>query len=290
LLEEKLPVCLGPEPGLVSAVVARVLGEHPRIEQVGHAEDPALDGAAAAIAAEVARRSGFAVRWLPPAERPLGEAIGSTIALEIDGRTFQLHVWTWPTAQPGGDTTQVSLADLGDAEIELRLVVAASLADRDELRSLCSGDAWLPGEGWWIGEAGQGRALLMAADGETGVWVDLDVSGQVVLTSDTGQLPADPDQEHGANRMTQSESEAQTVLESAVLDAPIVVRVEIGAVSLTARQWAALKPGDVLQTGRRIAEPVTLRIAGREVARGDLVSVEGELGVRIRELGKEGLP
>ena len=90
--------------------------------------------------------------------------------------------------------------------------------------------------------------------------------------------------------MTQSESEAQGVLESAVLDAPVVVRVEIGAVSLAARQWAALKPGDVLQTGRRIAEPVTLRIAGREVARGDLVSVEGELGVRIRELGREGSP
>jgi flagellar motor switch/type III secretory pathway protein FliN len=91
--------------------------------------------------------------------------------------------------------------------------------------------------------------------------------------------------------MTQpdAETKAQGALESAVLDAPVVVRVEVGAVSLAARQWAALKPGDVLQTGCRIAEPVTLRIAGREVARGDLVSVEGELGVRIRELSSGGL-
>ena len=90
--------------------------------------------------------------------------------------------------------------------------------------------------------------------------------------------------------MTQSEEKVQSALESAVLDAPVVVRVEIGAVSLTARQWAALKPGDVLQTGRKIAEPVSLRIAGCEVARGDLVNVEGELGVRIRELETGGLP
>jgi flagellar motor switch/type III secretory pathway protein FliN len=291
MLEEKLPVCLEPEPALVSAVVARVLGERRGIERLGQAEDQALAGAAAAIAAEVARRAGLAVRWLKPSERPLGGAIGTAITLELEERTYGLHVWTWPAIDPGGDSTQLSLTDLGDTEIELRFVVAASLADRDELLSLCPGDAWLPGEGWWINTAGQGRALLVAADGETGVWVDLAADGRVVLTSDTGQVLADPDPKDGASNMTQSEAEtkAQGALESAVLDAPVVVRVEVGAVSLAARQWAALKPGDVLQTGRRIAEPVTLRIAGREVARGDLVSVEGELGVRIRELTTGGL-
>jgi flagellar motor switch/type III secretory pathway protein FliN len=58
----------------------------------------------------------------------------------------------------------------------------------------------------------------------------------------------------------------------------------MGAVSLTAREWAELGAGDVIETGRRIAEPVILRVAGREVARGELVNLEGELGVRIREL------
>jgi flagellar motor switch/type III secretory pathway protein FliN len=40
----------------------------------------------------------------------------------------------------------------------------------------------------------------------------------------------------------------------------------------------------VIETRHRIAEPVVLRIAGREVARGELVNIEGELGVRVREL------
>jgi flagellar motor switch/type III secretory pathway protein FliN len=73
-------------------------------------------------------------------------------------------------------------------------------------------------------------------------------------------------------------------LTEAALEAPLVVRIEIGSVSMTARDWAALRPGDVIESGRRINEPVVLRVAGREVARGELVDVEGEIGVRVREI------
>jgi flagellar motor switch protein FliM len=74
-----------------------------------------------------------------------------------------------------------------------------------------------------------------------------------------------------------------TATSDVVLDAPLVVRVELGAVTLTAREWAALRPGDVIELGRRVSEPVVLRIAGILVAQGELVDIEGELGVRIRE-------
>ena len=63
-----------------------------------------------------------------------------------------------------------------------------------------------------------------------------------------------------------------------------MVRVEVASVTLTAREWAKLGPGDVIETGVPLAEPVVLRVGGREVARGELVSVDGELGVRIREI------
>ena len=70
-------------------------------------------------------------------------------------------------------------------------------------------------------------------------------------------------------------------LVEAVGEIPVVVRVEVGSVQLLAREWAALGPGDVLTVGRKIAEPVVLRVAGVEVARGELVDVEGDVGVRI---------
>jgi flagellar motor switch/type III secretory pathway protein FliN len=81
----------------------------------------------------------------------------------------------------------------------------------------------------------------------------------------------------------QSPNQDQTATSEVVLDAPLVVRVEVGAVTLSAAEWAALGPGDVVALGRRVQEPVVLRIAGAEVARGELVDIEGELGVRIRE-------
>jgi flagellar motor switch/type III secretory pathway protein FliN len=70
----------------------------------------------------------------------------------------------------------------------------------------------------------------------------------------------------------------------AVLEAPIVVRIEIGTVTLSAREWAGIRPGDVISAGQRIAEPAILRVGGREVARGELVNVDGELGVRIQRI------
>jgi flagellar motor switch/type III secretory pathway protein FliN len=73
-------------------------------------------------------------------------------------------------------------------------------------------------------------------------------------------------------------------LREIALEADVVVRVEVGSVTLTAREWAELGPGDVIETGVRLTEPVVLRVAGREVARGELVNVDGELGVKISEI------
>jgi flagellar motor switch/type III secretory pathway protein FliN len=70
----------------------------------------------------------------------------------------------------------------------------------------------------------------------------------------------------------------------ALADAPVVVRVELGTVTLSAREWASVRTGDVLTTGTRIAERATLRVGGMVVARGELVDVEGEIGVRIHEI------
>jgi flagellar motor switch/type III secretory pathway protein FliN len=84
--------------------------------------------------------------------------------------------------------------------------------------------------------------------------------------------------------MADPKNPEESSLEEVVLEAPVVVRVELGSVSLTAREVAGMQPGDVIETGKALGEPVVLRVAGRAVARGDLVEVEGEIGVRIREI------
>ncbi len=75
----------------------------------------------------------------------------------------------------------------------------------------------------------------------------------------------------------------------AVGDVPVVVRVEVGEATMTAREWATLGRGDVVALGRRAGEPVLVRVGGVPVARGDLVVVDGEVGVRIIErIGETG--
>ena len=69
----------------------------------------------------------------------------------------------------------------------------------------------------------------------------------------------------------------------AIGEVPVVVRVELGEARMAARDWAALGRGDVIALGRRVGESVLLRVGGVPVARGDLVEIDGEVGVRIVE-------
>jgi flagellar motor switch/type III secretory pathway protein FliN len=146
------------------------------------------------------------------------------------------------------------------------------------------GDVFMPGTGWMVARIGNasgsrlsGSVILAAPDHERGISGTLGEDGGIVVVG-VGPTPHDVEA-----KMTSSNREDTTATSEVILDAPLVVRVELGSVTLAAREWAALAPGDVIAVGKRVSEPVVLRIAGREVARGELVDIEGELGVRIRE-------
>jgi type III secretion system YscQ/HrcQ family protein len=64
-------------------------------------------------------------------------------------------------------------------------------------------------------------------------------------------------------------------------DIPVTLTVELGRINLPLRRLADLKPGDVLELGRHSREPVELTSGGRLVARGELVQIDTELGVRV---------
>jgi flagellar motor switch protein FliM len=65
---------------------------------------------------------------------------------------------------------------------------------------------------------------------------------------------------------------------------PVQLTCEIGRVTLSAREVLELRPGSVLPVGRPLAGPVDLTAGGRVIARGELVDVEGEIGVRVTEV------
>jgi flagellar motor switch protein FliN len=67
----------------------------------------------------------------------------------------------------------------------------------------------------------------------------------------------------------------------AALDVPVTLTAELGRVNLTVTQLADLKAGDVVELGRHSRAPVELTSNGRLVARGELVLIDTELGVRV---------
>jgi flagellar motor switch protein FliN/FliY len=66
------------------------------------------------------------------------------------------------------------------------------------------------------------------------------------------------------------------------VDLPLVVR--FGQTVMPLRELAALGPGSVIDMGRAPDEPVELLVGEKLLARGDVVVVGGNYGVRITEL------
>jgi flagellar motor switch/type III secretory pathway protein FliN len=282
---ERARVTLGLEPPVASRLLAPLLGRSVGVDRLDATDDPALLGALAAVAVETLRRAGGPSGLFPAADdavrfAPQFAAVFE-VELSLDGRGYAIDVLVELDALPEPEASP-RLAALGPLPIELVVVVALSRVTIGELASLEPGAAWMPGGGWWIDAGGSGRGALASPLAESGVAVDLAQDGRIVLRGDRVELPVES--EASNQRMTDDTTTTERPLEQTALDAPLIVRVELGAVTLSAKEWAALRPGDVIETGRRVGEPVVLRVSGREIARGELVDIEGELGVRIREL------
>lgn len=69
-------------------------------------------------------------------------------------------------------------------------------------------------------------------------------------------------------------------------DVQLSVTVELGRVRLKVRELLRLVEGSVLELNRAAGAPVDVLVNGSLVARGEVVVVDDELGVRVTELLK----
>ena len=65
---------------------------------------------------------------------------------------------------------------------------------------------------------------------------------------------------------------------------PVTLSVTLGQVELTAGDVARLAPGAVISLDQPIGDLVTVYAGSQQVARGELVSVDGAVGVRVTEV------
>lgn len=67
-------------------------------------------------------------------------------------------------------------------------------------------------------------------------------------------------------------------------DVPVELAVEIGRTRMTIGETLGLGPGSIVSLNRLAGEPVDLLVNGRPIARGEVVVVDEEFGLRITEI------
>src|ERR671929_245546 len=67
-------------------------------------------------------------------------------------------------------------------------------------------------------------------------------------------------------------------------DVPVELAVEIGRTRMTIGQTLGRRPGSVVSLNRLAGEPVDLLINGKPIARGEVVVIDEEFGLRITDV------
>ena len=185
-----------------------------------------------------------------------------------------------PTAVPGPHA-----AWLGALQTFVSLVAGRATLRASELVGLGHGDVVVPDE---LGVRREGAALVgvvMAEVRGASRWFrcDLEVRGAVVRAVEAARPAARREREEREMESRDTDDGVEALLQAAG-DVPVELVVELARIDLSLSELAALRPGEVLATGRAIGEHVVLRAGERVIARGELVDIEGEVGVRVLEL------
>ena len=69
------------------------------------------------------------------------------------------------------------------------------------------------------------------------------------------------------------------------MDVDLAVTIRVGSRRLLLREILDLDPGAVIELDRQVSEPVDMLLDGRIIARGEVVVLDGNYGLRVTEVG-----
>jgi len=73
----------------------------------------------------------------------------------------------------------------------------------------------------------------------------------------------------------------------AVFDVPVKVKAVLGGARVHVGELIRMRSGSVVELDRRVGEPVDVFVNERLIARGELVLIDGSLGVTLTEIVKQ---
>ncbi len=99
--------------------------------------------------------------------------------------------------------------------------------------------------------------------------------------SPTRQRPAE---EVSSEHVVSDPEEVQGPQIRRVIDVPLAVTLRFGQRHLTLRDILTLTTGSLVELDRQVEEPVDLVLGDRLIARGEVVVVDGNYGLRVTEV------
>jgi flagellar motor switch protein FliN len=214
------------------------------------------------------------------------QAPGATIAEIVGEATPRIAARTF-TAADGSDGV-IALIALPDFATALERAASDELlatAAADALEAVAQAIATLA-ETEVETQAAQQLDLAalraeIAEDDDVAVFalnMDNAVAGALVIGTAAPVVEIEASPEHA------STSAAPTVL----ADVEMGVTAELGRCEMTVRELLALTPGAVIDLDRAAGAPVDVLVNGTLIARGEVVVIDEEFGIRIQEILSQG--
>ena len=243
-------------------------------------------------------------QWLSKLAAEIGGELGQTVTLAAGGEAPEAAVsWTDTIEIPGARVTVAAhREDVSAFLIEAR-VIEAGQGDAEMVRELWSGilasvASRMGGKASPSGAGGApGGGAEPCALGLGGARVRLSLS----VEAGAGRTRSEPGNEarkEGRNRGPGGEPQqvAQAGPPAAVrhaagnfdllLEVELEATVRFGSREMELKELLELGPGDVVELDRQVADPVDLIVGDRIVARGEVVLVNGNFGLRVTEVAE----
>ncbi len=170
---------------------------------------------------------------------------------------------------------------LPNLSVMLSVALGEGEVQAAELASLQFGDVVVLDACWWRAD----RMVRVRAAGarRTTWWCDEEL--RVMRIETWHDAPTGEGKRMSEETSGTTDPEEKTDVVARVGDAPVVLSVEVARISMPLEELARLREGEVLVSGCPVGGRVVLRAGEQVIGQGELVDVEGEVGVRLVSLG-----
>lgn len=148
------------------------------------------------------------------------------------------------------------------------------------VEGIAAAPSWAPAESFWL-QAGAGTPSGMAL--EFGLSAALVAELRAEKIEAGKSEPADPVAGSSPSPVIPAADLQPSALDR-LMDVQLAVTMRFGSRRLLLREVLELSPGAVVELDRRLQEPVDLLLDGRLIARGDVVVIDGNYGIRVSDV------